>query len=693
MKNTIALILILAGPAARAQQNDTLPKADTGQWEQALAEITVQAASSGLTEHVTSAQMGNIDLPVTMLAKVPSIAGEPDVIKALQTTPGVKRGTEGSIGMYVRGGGKDENLILMDGAPVYNAGHLLGFFSVFNTHALKDVQLYKSSFAARYGGRLSSIMDIKTRDGSLQDFKANASLGLIASSLTVQGPLVKDKLSFMVSGRRTYADKVLKFIPYYFFDINSKIMYKAGEENRFYLSTYQGNDVMELEKSGTDSVKGAYTLNSGMKLGNNIISLRWNSRPAHEKYISDITAYYSGFRYRVDGSMGSNTLSMRSAIRDIGLKGDWQWRNTGLHHIRAGFSWAHRYFNPNVVQSGGAALAQFKSGTGKKIHNQEAALYIQDDMSLNEQWQLNAGMRVSGTLVQGKAYVNPEPRLGLRYQLSGQSSLKVSYARMVQYMQLVSSSSLSLPTDLWYPVTATIRPGVSDQLSAGYYHVLPGAGITLSSELYYKKMNNLVEYKEGALLILNDDYEKELLKGKGQAYGIELFAGKTAGRFSGWISYSLAYARRSFDSLNGGAAYFARYDRRHDCSFVGLFEANKRWSFNVVVQYTTGSPFTGQQSQYVVPKPDFSGFDVLPVYTSRNALRLSSSFRIDLDITYHFRIGNKLKGDAHFGAYNLMNRTQPYKVEKVFDDSRKTYVYQQKGLFGIVPSFALNFNL
>jgi hypothetical protein len=523
-------------------------------------------------------------------------------------------------------------------------------------------------------------------------YKGSASIGLISSNLTLQGPIVKDKVSLIVSGRRTYVDKVLNYIPYYFYDINAKLAYKLNDQHKLYLSTYLGEDIMDMARSGTDSVKGSYTLNSGMKLGNRIASLRWNNRPAHERYTSDITAYYSGFQYKVEGKMGNNSLSMNSAIKDGGLKGDWNFRETGSHQVRSGFSYAYHYFNPNIVQSRGAALEQFKSSEGRKIMNHEMAVYLQDDISISDKWQVNTGIRFSAAAVKDKVYANPEPRLGLRYLINDHSSVKASYARMAQYMQLVSSSSLTLPTDLWYPVTENIEPGVSDQVSAGYYYAFPDLGISLSSEVYYKWMNNLVEYKEGAVLVMNNDYEKELLHGKGEAYGLELFASKTTGKFTGWIGYSLSYAKRRFDSLNNGEHFYARYDRRHDISLVGLYNMSRRWTVNTVVQYATGSPFTGQQSQYIVPKPDLTGFDVLPVYTSRNALRLSASFRIDLDLGYNFSIGKRIKGDAHFSVYNVLNRTQPYAVQRVYDEKKKAYSYEQKGLFGTIPSLSLNFN-
>lgn len=692
MKKLLVIGMLLIPVWNHAQESDTtLLESTIG--EQHLNEVVINAAAGDMQQSIRSTQMGKIDLPLSILAKVPAIAGEPDVIKALQTTPGVKRGSEGSIGMYVRGGGKDENLILMDGAPVYNAGHMLGFFSVFNMQALREVNMYKSSFPAQFGGRLSSVLDIRTRDGDMQHYKGAASLGLISSSATFQGPIIKDKLSFFVTGRRTYADRILRYIPYYFYDVNGKLTYRVNERNRLYLSWYKGNDVMDMQRSGEDSAGAAYTLKTGMILGNDVASIRWNNRPAHEKYTSDITAYYSGFKYRVDGKMGNNELSMRSAIRDIGLKGDWRWQQAGAHQIRTGFNYGFHHFNPNMVRTEGAALEQFTSRDGKNITNQEMALYIQDEMRLSDRWQVLAGLRLSGATAKDVLYWNPEPRLAARYQINENSSLKGSFARMAQYMQLVSSSSLTLPTDLWYPVTSSVRPGISDQVSAGYYHVLAEAGISLTAEVYYKWMNNLVEYREGALLVLNDDYEKELLHGKGRGYGLELFAARTSGKFTGWIGYSLSFAERNFDSLNNGRKYYARYDRRHDLSVIGMYQLNDRWSFNAVVQYATGSPFTGQQGQYVVPKPDLSGFDILPVYTSRNALRLSSSFRIDFDIQYKFRLGSKISGDAHLSVYNVMNRAQPYRVERVYSEVKKEFVYQQKGLFGIIPAFAINFNI
>ena len=685
MKLVLTLSLLLTAFAAGAQ-TDSAQTASRKNRE--LNEVSVSAGKRRLKEAVSSTQMGKVDLPVSLLLKAPAIAGEQDVIKALQLTPGVKRGTEGGIGMYVRGGGQDENLILMDGATVYNAGHLLGFFSVFNAAAVKDVQLYKSSFPAQYGGRLSSVLDVKTKEGSMTDYKATASIGLISSSASVSGPILKDKLSVSVAARRTYIDKVFRYIPYHFYDVNAKLSYVVNKHNRIYLSAYKGNDVLKM--TTTDSSDGA-TVRSGMNLGNTIGSLRWNS--THKAYSSDLTLFATRFGYDVSGSMGPNSLTMRSSIEDIGLRQDVRFCKTGAHKLSAGLTAVRHFFNPNMVQSEGGELEKFPSRASQEIYNHEAAVYLNDEYRVNDRCQLAGGLRLSSSFVNGIAYVNAEPRLAARYLIDESNSIKVSYARMAQYMHLVSSSSLTLPTDLWYPVTAKTKPGISDQVSAGYYRALPLLGISVSVEGYYKWLRNLVEYREGAILILNDNYENELVHGKGRSYGTELFISKTTGKFTGWMGYSLSYAKRQFDSLNNGKEYFARYDRRHDFSLVGMYDLGKRWGASGTAVYSTGSPFTGQTGQYIVPNRDFTGFEPLPSYTDRNALRMSAAFRIDLDLAYKFALSKRIKGEAHISMYNVLNRTQPNRVEREWDEETKTFSYQQKGLFGNITTAAINFNL
>lgn len=673
-----------------AQKNSSsIPRPTQGK---KLEEVTVSVNSVKRKLFIESAQMGKTDLPVSMLLKAPAIGGEQDIIKALQLTPGVKQGTEGSIGMYVRGGGNDENLIMLDGATIYNAGHLLGFFSLFNNTTLKEAQLYKSSFPAQYGGRMSSVLDVRTKDASLQDYHTQVNIGTITSSANVQLPVVKDKVSLMLAGRRTYIDKVMKSVPYYFYDLNGKLVFKANERNRFYLSSYYGDDVLRSSNLNSKN-EDQKQIATNMKMGNKVWSAKWNRLSANNLLAYDLNLSYSNFKYLVDGRADNNILSVRSAIRDYNGRYDVRYAGINGHKITSGIHATYHYFNPNIVNTSGPQMALFTNSTGKKIYNTEAAVYVNDEITINDKYLLTAGMRLSGMTTGSKNYINPEPRIGFKYSLSEESSLKLSYARMTQYLHLVSSSSLALPTDLWYPVTDNIKPGISDQLSIGYYHTIPSMDISISTELYYKRMQNLLEYKEGALLVMNNDYEKELVHGCGEAYGAELFVSKTAGRFTGWLGYTLSFATRRFDSLNGGKQYYARYDRRHDLSLVAMYDITPKWSISTTWIYATGSPFTGQVSQYIVPSPGLTGVEVLPAYTGRNELRLSASFRTDMDLQYKFKVSKRVKADAHLSVYNVFNRTQPYTVQRVTDEKNNGYKYQQKGLFGTITAASLNISL
>lgn len=694
MKVFVTTLLLIACLSATAIPNTDSTATDTSSLSSrqiGLETVVVSASSARLKDHVATAQMGKTDLPMAMLAKTVTIGGEPDIMKALQLTPGIKRGTEGSINMYVRGGGADENLILLDGVPLYNAGHLLGFFSLFNTAVVRDVEMYKSSFPARYGGRLSSVMDVRTKDGSLYDYKASANISNIASSATVQGPIIKDKVSFILSGRRTYIDKVMKQVPYYFYDVNAKASWVINSNNRLHLSMFTGSDVLDMKKQ--DGKEKTTELKTAMNMGNNVVSLRWNKIGSNNQYASDLQVYHSGFRYQVNGSMGENQLAMRSAITDMGVKGDVRLYNITGHKLSMGFNIINHTFNPNIIQTQGTQLERFGNSTGKLTKNNEAAVYVNDEYAINSRVLINSGLRLSTNITGSKTYFNPEPRIGFRYLLDGNSSVKISYARMVQYMHQVTGSSVSLPTDLWYPVTKNILPGISNQVSAGYYYNIPSAEITLSGEVYYKALNNIVEYKEGAQLILSNDYEKEMVRGKGSSYGIEFFAARTVGKFTGWAGYTLSYTQRYFDSLNNGKAYYARQDRRHDISLVGQYDISKHWGASTNIVYSTGTPFTGQTGQYLIPTPGFRSFEALPTYTARNAMRLSSSFRIDLDVQYKFALGKHVKGDIHLSVYNVLNRAQPNSVERVWDEQKNAYKYRQQGLFGTITAAAINFNL
>lgn len=683
------LFLLAAAPLSAAEHTDS---SATGKPDRkVLEQVTVSASSARMTEHVETAAMGKSNIPVSMLAKTVSIGGEPDVIKALQLTPGVKRGTEGNIHMHVRGGGGDENLVLLDGAPLYNVGHMLGFFSLFNTASVRDVQMYKSAFPSSYGGRLSSVLDVSTKNGSLTDYKASAGISTIASSATVQGPVIKDRLSLIASYRRTYIDKVMKDVPYYFYDVNAKAMLVINPSNRLYAGIFAGDDILQIRQQKNPEFDT--TLKTNTHLGNKLFTLRWNNIARDNKYATNVLVYHTAFRYNISGSMGGNSLAMRSAIGDLGIKADTRLYHIPGHKIGFGAAIIHHTFNPNIVRTSGAELERFGNSEGVLVRNIEGAVYINDEYNISRRWLLQSGMRISGLATKKKLCIRPEPRVAARFLVDERNSVKLSYARMVQYMHQVTGSSVTLPTDIWYPATGKIRPGVSDQWSIGYYHSIPSAEITLSAEAYYKNLGDVIEYKEGAQLMLNSDFERDIVSGKGKAYGIELMATRTVGRFTGWVGYSLSYARRHFDSLNNGQPFYARHDRRHDLSFVGLMDISKHWSAGTTVVYSTGSPFTGQTGQYVIPAPGFSGFDAMPVYTTRNAMRLSASFRIDASLQYKFSLGKKLSGDLLLSVYNVLNRTQPSNVERIWDEHKKEYKYRQTGIFGTITAGAININI
>ncbi len=658
-----------------------------------LKEVVVTGSDSKGKQQVQSTEMAKLNIPIELIRKVPTLFGESDLIKVLQLMPGVKRGVEGTTGMYVRGGGNDENLILLDEAPVYNTGHLLGFFSVFNSNSIKDVSLYKGAFPSQYGGRLSSILDIKMREGNDKKFSAQGSIGIIASNLTIEGPILKDKCSFIISGRRTYLDKVINLFskqnlfPYYFYDLNAKINYKLSDRDRIYLSSYFGRDVLSASSSGSDS------LNAGINsfVGNFTVTARWNHAYKNSKLFHNISLIQSNFKYDISGKVLSNSVLVTSKIQDLGVKADFQYKPTVLHDIKFGALLINHLFRPNVVSTQGDISKFLASREGTKIYNQEVSFYGNDDYDVTTKLKINYGLRLSSTLVTNKLYAGLEPRFAAKYKISENSSVKAGYARMKQYLHLVSSSAISLPTDLWYPVTKNVKPGSSDQVSAGYYRYLEKKKINLSAEVYYKWLNNLIEYREGANLILNDNYESQLVTGKGTSYGFELLLQKNEGKLSGWISYTLAWSNRTFPELNSGRTYYSKFDRRHDFAIVANYTISKRWSISADWVYSSGAPFTARTSQYLMPNPTFTSIDILPVYTSKNAIRLHASHRLDIDITYKSRIYSKYKGEWHFGAYNVYNRAQPSRIQIVQNTDNTGYHYEERGIFGIIYSVAYNF--
>ncbi len=659
--------------------------------ENTLKEVVVSSESSREKEQVRSAQMSSIYIPIEKIKNIPTIGGETDIMKVMQLMPGVKRGGEGQNAMYVRGGSGDDNLILLDEAVVYNVSHLFGFFSVFNNDALKEVTMYKGGFPAQYGGRLSSVMDIRMKDGDMQKYHVDGGIGLLSSHLTLQGPIIKDKMSFIISGRRSYIDKVFKLasggnnvLPYHFYDGNLKLNYKLSDKNRLFLSSYYGDDIL--------SASGSF-IDGGFSLGNNVGTLRWNHL-FNEKLFSNFSLIYTRFRYIISAEAAGNSFSAKSKITDIGFKYDFSYFKNSKNDIKYGVLFTNHSFRPNIVNSSGPISEFVKSEDGKLIMTQELAFYANHEFDATDRIKLNYGIRQSQLLTAGgRLYFNPEPRFSAAFTINEKQSVKLSYSKMVQYMHLVSSSSIALPTDLWYPVSNKIEPQFSKQWALSYNYLLDKIKTTLSIETYYKKLSNLIEYREGANLILNNDYEKELVVGKGESFGFEFFAQKMSGRFSGWVGYTISWANRQFDALNQGKTYYAKYDRRHDISLVGSFDFTKRVSLSAVWVFSTGQRFTPITGMFVMPNSSLTSVDMLPIYAERNSGQLPNSHRLDISIIIKSRPNRKyLKwtGEWSFGAYNFYNRAQPYRVQIVGNNDGSAK-YVAKGLFGFIPFIAYNF--
>ncbi|MES2591858.1 MAG: TonB-dependent receptor [Bacteroidota bacterium] len=659
--------------------------------ENKLAEIEVSAEGNREKEQVRASQMSTIYIPIEKIKNIPTIGGETDIIKVMQLMPGVKRGSEGQNNMYVRGGSGDDNLILLDEAIVYNVSHLFGFFSVFNNDALKEVTMFKGGFPAQYGGRLSSVMDIRLKDGDMQKYHVDGGIGTLSSHLTLQGPIIKDKMSFIVSGRRSYIDQVLKLayngrniLPYHFYDMNVKLNYKVSDKDRLFFSAYYGDDILKSSSSFIDG---------GFRLGNGISTVRWNHL-FHEKLFSNMSFIYSRFRYDIDVKTPGNSFSARSKITDAGLKYDFSYFKSTSSVLKFGMQFTNHSFRPNVVNSSGEISEFVKSVEGKLIMTEELVFYVNHEYDITSRTKLNYGMRQSFLLTdKGRLYLNPEPRFSASFSITDKQSLKWSYSRMVQYIHLVSNSSIALPTDLWYPVSNNIRPQESDQVALGYNYLFDKIKTTVTAETYYKKLRHLIEYREGANLILNDDYEKELVEGDGESYGFEFFVQKMSGRFSGWVGYTISWSTRQFDELNGGKTYYAQYDRRHDLSVVGSFDFTKRFSTSIAWVYATGQRFTPVTGTFVMPNSSLTNVDMLLIYADRNSAELPPSHRLDVSFIIKSRMNRKYlkwSGEWHVGAYNFYNRAQPYRVdvEQNPDGSAK---YVAKGLFGFIPFLAYNF--
>jgi hypothetical protein len=656
-----------------------------------LKEVTVNANRYSSEDLVQSTRTGTTTLTQKDLNAIPVLGGEADLIKTLQLLPGVVRGVEGSSDLFVRGGAADQNLVLLDGAPIYNTSHMFGFLSVFNPSILDNVESINGGFPAEYGGRLSSILNITSNPDIAERTAGSGDIGLIASRLYLEQPLVEDKASFWVAGRRTYIDQVVKAIgeelPYFFYDLNGKLILEPGRRNKVEVSFYNGQDVLDIFRDRNNDGDGFYT---SYVSGNDSQAVRWaHTFPSYWK--SSLSLTRSSYNYSISNVFEENRLLALSDIEDYGAKLVFRKDSLGNSSLQFGAEWSRHAISPSVINTAGtiAELLESSASRGKLAH--EVAFHVQHEFSPAGRFLINAGLRASAGLVDNRTYFVPEPRLSLRYSLSKGEAVKLSYSRMAQYLHRISNSAVTTPTDVWYTVTDEIRPQTSHQFAAAWQRFFGRDKVFLSAEAYYKTMENLIGYEEGTNLFFNTDFESRLVQGRGRAYGLELLLKKESGRFTGWLSYSLSWSLRQFTDINGGRWFPSRYDRRHNGAVVTQYTLGRRWAASVVWEFISGSRFTPVIGQYVVLAPTLTGADLIPLYSDINAVKLADTHRLDVGIKFLSRPQAKFQWHWFAGVYNVYNRASPVGLvidENELDGSLK---YQQPGLFGTLPFVSYGF--
>ncbi len=684
--------------------------------EDVIVSNEVVVTGERTNKNVESIEMSTFKLPIDKIKSIPAFMGEVDVLKTIQLLPGVSSGGEGNAGFYVRGGGPDQNLILLDDAVVYSASHLFGFFSVFNADAVKDVNLIKGGMPAQYGGRLSSVLDITMKEGNNQKMQIDGGVGVIASRLTIQGPLKKDTCSYIISARRTYADVLMKpFIKenlkgtgYYFYDINTKINYRFSNRDRLFLSGYFGRDVFSYKNK-----KDGFSMR--FPWGNTTTALRWNHLFSDKLFLNN-TFTFSDYNFEFQGEMSDFEFKMLSGVRDFSLKSDFTYIPNVLHNVKFGINYIYHIFTPSSATAR-IGNTNFDTGETIKYYANDFAAYISDEYDINEYFKLSVGLR--GTLFQqigpftryhtdefGKntdttyykrgdvlaTYKHAEPRLSARYELNKNSSLKASYTQNYQYIHLASMSASTLPTDLWIPCTQIIKPQFATQYAIGFFKNLKKDMFETSVEIYYKDIKNMIDYKEGATSDDNmgNNPDNNFTFGSGKSYGVEFFFKKRLGKITGWVGYTLAKTTKLFKEINNGQEYPAKYDRRHDLSVTCTYDINDKWSVGAVFVYATGDATTLPSSMYIIEGR------IVNEYMARNSYRLPSYHRADISINYDFPNKRK-KWDTslNFSVYNLYNRYNPYMIYFASDvdleNLKISTSAKQISLFSILPALTFNF--
>ena len=702
-----------------------------------LKELNVTAAQKMFGAE--GSQMSAVQVAVEQIKAMPSIGGETDIIKSLQLLPGVQGGTEGSSGMYVRGGAPDENLLLLDGVPIYNVNHLFGFFSAFNADAVKSVTLYKGSFPARYGGRLSSVVDVKTNDGDMYNYKGNFSIGLISSKFQVEGPLWKGYTSFNISGRRTYADLLIQpalallgkqnqmdntNAGYYFYDVNAKLTHKFSDNDRLQASFYMGDDLIyanirEAMTETTDSWsrnRAEQWMKTRWKWGNIVATLRWNHVINQQMFLST-AVNYTQYRYNMNlgienkqliYSLNSNTLldqqgisvgvGYNSGINDISAKTELDYSPIAGHNLKLGLGYTYHIYRPGVTTSNYSYKMDNTSNVSndttygdKNILAHETVLYAEDEMTLDSRIKMNVGLHYATYTVDSKFYHSLQPRLSLRVKLYDGLSLKTGYAYMNQYVHLLSNNNISLPSDLWIPITAKVPPEKVHQASLGlFYDLLDWA--TLSVEGYYKHTDNIIEYRDGATFFgSTSNWEDKVAVGKGWSYGIEFLAQRTVGKFTGWIAYTWSRSERQFNQdgniINNGKIFRSKYDREHDISITAAYKI--RWWVDISATwvYSTGSFGTLPLQKYYGINPN-GQLLVQDYISARNNYQYEDYHRLDIGVNFHYHGHFKnLTHTWNISAYNAYNRMNPFLIYQTADENKQLQLTKLT-LFPIIPSIS-----
>ncbi len=705
-----------------------------------LDEITVYGNH---VNKVDDTQMSMVEIPLQKMKKVPVIFGEADVLKVIQLLPGVQAGVEGTSGIYVRGGGPDQNLFLLDGVPVYNPSHLLGIFSAFNPEALKSVKLYKGAFPARYGGRLSSVLDISMKDGNMKELKGDFSIGLIASKFTLEGPIKTDKTSFMLSARRSYADVLAKpaiaiankvenmkiGAGAYFHDFNLKLNHIFSERSRLYLSGYHGKDHGRVSDesynmwSSTDGHKNATTqwiTSFNIDWGNSIASMRWNYMLT-PKLFSNTTATFSHYffdtgmndvtNYLKTNQRSEESFLYHSAIRDLAAKIDFDYSPAANHAVKFGLHYTNHYFTPGytqVYQSDYNNAAKIDTSYGNyNINTNELQLYIEDDFEISPRLKINAGVNLAAFYTDNEPFLYPQPRVSARFKGGRNWSVKASYSRMAQFVHLLYNSGVNLPTDIWVPATKTYTPPVSDQYAMGT-NINLNKGLSLSFEGFYKTMHNLIEYKEGASFMSGStSWEDKVDKGNGRAYGAEFLLEKTTGNTTGWIGYTWSKSERQFPNINFGKVFPAKYDRRHDISIVFTHRFSDRFDIGGSWIFSTGNTTTLSFSHYPKAYIDYEEYflseEKISHYKGRNNYRLPAQHRLDVGANFHKekKRGIRTWSISVYNAYNQMNPfalywkydySQPYVIStpNLYTESYKKRL-AKVSILPIVPTVTYSF--